>query len=65
MQKIKVLVVDHMPLFREALCRYLTNGIDLEVVADTESVEETVKLIMSCFTGSLTASIATATGHAL
>jgi len=45
MQKIKVLVVDHMPLFREALCRYLTNGIDLEVVADTESVEETMRLV--------------------
>ena len=44
MEKIKVLVADDHPAFREGLCRLLEDEADLEVVARTANGQETVSL---------------------
>jgi DNA-binding NarL/FixJ family response regulator len=43
MEKIKVLVADDHPAFREGLCRLLKDETDLEVVAMPEDGEEAVE----------------------
>ena len=42
--RIKFLIADDYPLFREGLCRLLSKGKDLECVALAENGGETVKL---------------------
>ena len=44
MEKIKVLVVDDHPLFREGLCRILNTEKDMSCMAAADSGEEGVKL---------------------
>lgn len=44
MKRIKVLVADDHPAFREGLCRFLEEDKDLEIVARPEDGEETVRL---------------------
>ncbi len=44
MNKIKVLVADDHPTFREGLCHFLTEEKDMEVVAKAADGEETVRL---------------------
>lgn len=42
--KIKILVADDHPTFREGLCRFLEEEADMEIVAKAEDGEEAVKL---------------------
>ena len=44
MDKIKVLVADDHPAFREGLCRFLAEEQDMEVVGQPEDGEQTVRL---------------------
>ncbi len=44
MDKIRIMVADDHPAFREGLCRILADEKDLEVVAKAEDGEETVRL---------------------
>jgi len=44
MKKIRVLVSDDHPVYREGLCRFLENEEDIEVVARSADGEETVRL---------------------
>jgi DNA-binding NarL/FixJ family response regulator len=42
--KIKVLVADYHPVFREGLCRLLEDEIDLEIVGSAADGEEAIRL---------------------
>ena len=44
MEKVRVLVADDHPVFREGLCRLLSDQEDLEIVGKTVDGEETVRL---------------------
>lgn len=44
MEKIKVLIADDHPAFREGLCRFLEDEDDIEVVAHATDGEETISL---------------------
>jgi two-component system, NarL family, response regulator LiaR len=44
MDKIRVLVADDHPAFREGLCKFLSEETDMEVVAKPENGEEAVQL---------------------
>ena len=46
MKKIRVLVADDHPTFREGLCHFLDGQEDIEVVAQPADGEEAVKLAM-------------------
>ncbi|MFC1925270.1 response regulator [Chloroflexota bacterium] len=41
---IKILIADDHPTFREGLCRFLEEEVDMEIVATPENGEEAVKL---------------------
>lgn len=44
MSKIGVLVIEHYPIFREGLCRLLSDQEDIEVIASTDNGEEAVNI---------------------
>ena len=44
MSKIKILIFEHTPIFREGLCRLLGDESDLEVIAKSHDSEEAVIL---------------------
>ena len=44
MEKIRILVADDHPTFRDGLCRFIEEESDLEVVAKAMDGEETVRL---------------------